>query len=272
MSYRDKIREDAKRLNPIDDAFFVKMAEDLGFCEELLQVILEDKAIKVLENNYQYMIKNLQGKSCVLDLLCRLGSGHTVHVEVQKADDDDHQRRVRYNASVLTANITDPGKKYELVPDVISIFISRFDVFDKGLTTYHVERVIKETAEVLDNGTREIYVNSKVDDGSEIAGLMQVFANDSAYNDEKFPKTSARKRLFKTTDEGVNTMCDIIEKYQQEGRAEGRAEGKAEGKVEATTNIVINMLKEGLKCADIARMTQITVDRVMEIGKQASIL
>ncbi len=52
MSYRDKIREDAKRLNPIDDAFFVKMAEDLGFCEELLQVILEDKAIKVLENNY----------------------------------------------------------------------------------------------------------------------------------------------------------------------------------------------------------------------------
>ena len=109
-----------------------------------------------------------------------------------------------------------------------------------------------------------VYVNSKVDDGSDIAGLMKVFANDSAYDDEKFPKTSARKRLFKTTEEGVDTMCDIINKYQQEGRAEGR--------VEATTNIVINMLREGLKCADIARMTQITVDKVMEIGRQASIL
>ena len=272
MSYTAKIREDAMKLNPIDDAFFVKMAEDLEFCEELLQVILEDKDIEVLENNHQYMIKNLQGKSCVLDLLCRLGSGHIVHVEVQKANDDDHQKRVRYNASVLTANITDPGKRYELVPDVISIFISRFDVFDKGFTAYHVERIIKETGEVVDNGTREVYVNSKVDDGSDIAGLMKVFANDSAYDDEKFPKTSARKRLFKTTEEGVDTMCDIINKYQQEGRAEGRVEGKAEGKAEATTNIVINMLKKKLKYEDIAEMTQITVDKVMEIGRQASIL
>ena len=263
-----KIREDAMKLNPIDDAFFVKMAEDLEFCEELLQVILEDKGIKVLENNYQYMIKNLQGKSCVLDLLCRLGSGHIVHVEVQKADDDDHQKRVRYNASVLTANITDPGKRYELVPDVISIFISRFDVFDKGLTTYHVERTIKETGEVLDNGTREVYVNSKIDDGSDIADLMKVFADDAAYDDGKFPKTSARKRLFKTTDKGVNTMCDIIERNRQEAAAEAAAEATAATK----NNIVINMLKMKLKYEDIAKATQITVDKVMEIGRQASIL
>jgi len=29
VRYKDKIREDAMKLNPIDDAFFVKMAEDL---------------------------------------------------------------------------------------------------------------------------------------------------------------------------------------------------------------------------------------------------
>lgn len=264
MSYSAKIRKDAMRMNPIDDAFFVKMAEDLEFCEELLQVILEDKALKVLENNYQYMIKNLQGKSCVLDLLCRLGSGKLVHVEVQKADDDDHQRRVRYNASVLTANITDPGKKYDLVPDVISVFISRFDVFNKGLTTYHVERIIMETAEVLDNGTKEIYVNSKIDDGSNIANLMKVFSNDSAYDDERLPKTSARKRLFKTTDEGVNTMCEIIERNRREAAEETESR--------MTKKIVINLLKMKLSYEDIAKATQITVDKVMEIGKQASIL
>lgn len=59
-------------------------------------------------------------------------------------------------------------------------------------------------------------------------------------------------------------MCEIIEKNRREAAAEATAETK--------TNIVINMLKEGLKCADIARMTQITVDKVVEIGKQASIL
>ena len=268
MSYSAKIREDAMRMNPIDDAFFVKMAEDLEFCEELLQVILEDKAIKVLENNHQYMIKNLQGKSCVLDLLCRLGSGKLVHVEVQKENDDDHQRRVRYNASVLTANITDPGDKYKLVPDIISIFISKFDVFKKGFTTYHVERVIRQTSDVVDNGTKEIYVNCQIDDGTDIAAMMQVLSQDAAYNDGKFPKTSARKRLFKTTNEGVNTMCEIIERNRREAAEEATAKATAETK----TNIVVNLLKMKLSYEDIAKATQITVDKVMEIGKQASIL
>ena len=147
-------------------------------------------------------------------------------------------------------------------------FISRFDVFNKGLTTYHVERIIMETSEVLDNGTKEIYVNSKIDDGSNIANLMKVFSNDSAYDDERLPKTSARKRLFKTTDEGVNTMCEIIEKNRREAAAEATAKATAETK----TNIVVNLLKMKLSYEDIAKATQITVDKVMEIGKQASIL
>ena len=31
-------------------------------------------------------------------------------------------------------------------------------------------------------------------------------------------------RLFKTTEEGVNEMCEVIEKYIAEGRREGKAE------------------------------------------------
>ena len=94
--------------------------------------------------------------------------------------------------------------------------------------------------------------------------MMQVLSDDSAYNDGKFPKTSARKRLFKTTDEGVNTMCEIIEKNRREAAAKATAETK--------TNIVVNLLKMKLSYEYIAKATQITVDKVMEIGKQASIL
>lgn len=43
MGNQARIRADAMKLNPIDDAMFVKMAEDQEFCEELLQVILGDK-------------------------------------------------------------------------------------------------------------------------------------------------------------------------------------------------------------------------------------
>lgn len=40
---------------------------------------------------------------------------------------------------------------------------------------YHVERVIQETGEILDNGITEIYLNGKIKDGSAAAKLMRVF-------------------------------------------------------------------------------------------------
>ncbi len=63
-------------------------------------------------------------------------------------------------------------------------------------------------------------------------------------------------------------MCEIIERNRREAAEEATAKATAETK----TNIVINMLKKKLKYEDIAEMTQISVDKVMEIGKQASIL
>ncbi len=259
MSNQAKIREDALKLNPIDDAMFIKMAEDLGFCEELLQVILGDKELKVLTNHHQHVVKNLQGRSCTLDLMCKLGTGHTVLVEVQKADDDDHQRRVRYESSALTANITDPGTKFEKVPDVISVFISRFDVFDSGYATYHVDRVLRETGKVVDNGTMEIYVNAQIDDGTDIADLMKVFSQDVIY-DDKFPKASDRKRIFKTTEEGVRQMCEIIERNRREAaaeaaekaRAEALVEGEAKGRLEGVLRTALSMIKKGRMTEDEA--------------------
>lgn len=48
MSNKAKIREDAMKLNPIDDTLFCKMAENITFCEEILQIILNDTCLKVL--------------------------------------------------------------------------------------------------------------------------------------------------------------------------------------------------------------------------------
>ena len=50
---------------------------------------------------------------------------------------------------------------------------------------------------------------------------MKVFVEDTYY-DDKFPAISERKRIFKTTEEGVNEMCEVIERNRAEARAEGR--------------------------------------------------
>ena len=145
----------------------------------------------------------------------------------------------------------DPGAKFRDIPDVISVFISKFDVFKQGKAIYHVERIIKETGQTVYNGTQEIYINAEVDDASDIARLMKVFV-DNNYYDDKFPATSERKRIFKTTEEGVNEMCEIIER----NRAEARAEGRAEGRLSILTKLV-KLNKLSIKeAADEADMTE----------------
>ena len=220
MGSRLKIREEAKKLNPIDDLMFRKMAEDPKFCEEILRVILSDPGLAVQESQPQYAGTNLQGRSVILDARCILGDGRQVNIEVQKADNDDHQKRVRYNGAVLTTNAADPGKKFEHVPDVCIVFISQFDIFQGNHSLYHVDRIVRETGKKVDNGFEEVYVNTKVKDGSEVSELMEVFVNDRAYS-SKFPVTSGSKHRYKETAEGQQIMCEIMEKIREEAINEG---------------------------------------------------
>ena len=209
------VQEVVQQLNIIDDTLFQKMAEDIGFCEEMLSTIL-GKPVTVKEVTPQNSVKNLQGRSVVLDALCVSENKKLFNVEVQKANDDDHQRRVRYNASCVTANITEPGMKFRNVPHVCSIYISKFDMFQGGKTVYHIDRVVRETGVVVDNGMQEIYVNTKIDDGTEVAELMHIFTVKDAYDFEKFPKISARKKQFKDSEGGEKEVCELVENYARQ--------------------------------------------------------
>ena len=141
------------------------------------------------------------------------------------------------------------------------VHISKFDMYKSGKALYHVDRIIRENGKMVDNGFSELYVNAEVQDDSDVAKLMEIFTRHDAYDDEMFPITSKRKRLFKTTEEGVNEMCEVIEKYIAEGRREGirkgickgrsegrregmrkgRSEGRREGKAEAIRNLMESM-------------------------------
>ena len=158
----------------------------------------------------------------ILDAKCQLSNGKAVNIEVQKANDDNHQKRVRYNGAILTTNITDTGSKFENVPDVCIVFISKFDVFNSGYSLYNIDRIVRQTGEVVNNGFEEIYVSACVKDGSDVSELMDIFTNDESYNVNKYPVTSNIKKRYKQTKEGQSVMCEIMERIEQDGRKEER--------------------------------------------------
>ena len=57
-----------------------------------------------------------------------------------------------------------------------------------------------------------------------------------------------------------------------EGKEEGKLEGRLEGKLEGRLEAIIGMLREKLSVEMIARITNMSVEQVVEIGKEHALL
>ncbi len=201
-----------KQLNVIDDVFFHKIAEDKAVCEEILRILLQKPKLNVIDAQTQRFLRNIGAHSVILDLLCEDEDGARINVEMQKTDDDDHIKRVRFNSSNIDTTFTEKGLDYKDFPDIYVIFISKFDMFQGGKTIYHLETIIKETGTSVNDGIHRIFVNCAVNDGSDIAELMQYFKNSTGKNN-KFPRLSDRVYYFKESKEGVDAMTQVVEEY-----------------------------------------------------------
>ena len=255
MTLEEKL-EKVKNFRPIDDVFFEVLAQNKAVCQEILRTILEDKDLLVEDVIAQSSERNLYGRSVRLDALCTLGSGKKVNIEVQRSDNDDHFRRVRFNESSITVKESEAGEKFEDIIDLIVVYISEFDFIGGGKTCYHVDKVIRETGEVIDDGVREVYVNTVVDDGTDIADLMSCFTK-KLVNNPKFPEFSAEVTRLKTTEGGAGSMCEVMRHYEsiarKEGMAAGRKEGIAAGRAEERKELLTQLLATGVITPDQAK-------------------
>ena len=128
------------------------------------------------------------------------------------------------------------------------------------LPIYHVDRVIRETGEVINNGFEEVYVNSVVDNGSDVSQLMKVFTEGDCYND-KFPKTSSIKRRYKETEGGIKEMSGLIEQLKLEWISEGEKRGEERGEI----NIAQSMKKRGFDINLIMELTGLSRDKIVSL-------
>lgn len=168
---RAKVRD----FRPIDDVFFEVLAQNPLVCQEMLRIILEDEKLVVTSVITQSDERNLYGRSVRLDALCLLGNGTKCNIEVQRSDSDNHLKRARFNAASITVKDSEPGTDFAEVLELYIVYISEFDFLKGNKTIYHAEKVLRETGEVIDDGLHEIFVNTVIDDGTDIAQLMSCF-------------------------------------------------------------------------------------------------
>lgn len=161
-------------LRPIDDVLFHKLSENRYFCEELLRCILKKPDLIIIENIPQRSLKNIHGRSVILDLLCQDSEHNYYNVEIQKDNHDNHQRRVRYNGANVDTYVMEKGRGFHEVyinaenddgsdiADLMSIFKSvdvtydqRFPQICDAIRYYKQGKGQSTMCEVVENYAKE---------------------------------------------------------------------------------------------------------------------
>lgn len=215
--------ETVQEFRPIDDVFFEVLVRNKAVCQEILRVILEDNKLSVENVITQSSEKNIYGRSVRLDALCTLGDGTKCNIEVQRSNNDNHLKRARFNAASITVKESNTGDTFDDVIELYIVYISEFDFLKGGKTIYHVDKVIRETNEVIDDGLHEVFVNTVIDDGTDIAELMACFM-EKEVNNPKFPALSSEVTRLKATEGGARAVCEVMEKYNKIAVREERIE------------------------------------------------
>ena len=86
----------------------------------------------------------------------------------------------------------------------------------------------------MDNGQHERYYNLKYPTGDKKMNELLNYLKDSDphYRTESFPRIVERVNFFKEQKEGVDIMCEIVDRIRREGKREGKIEGKIEDVME----------------------------------------
>ena len=238
-------------LNLMDRFLFSELIENAEAYKIILEIILEReinfKGEPVAENEKR---KELLGKIARLDV-CAIGDDDRVYnAEVQKENENNMHKRMRYYGALMTSKLLPEGTiDYNKLSDLCMIVIAGFDMGGEGKYRYTVRRMYEgyPDKEVYD-GEVILYLNTKGKDtagvSNELIAMLEYFeetTDDKALSSgyERIIRLNEIVSSIKANDEiGVKYMNAYEERMRdmqeakEQGEEIGRNEGIAEGKLE----------------------------------------
>lgn len=239
----------------MSDIFMRNVFKKKECLEYVLQIILQNHKLFIAEHIIQKDYKNLQGRSAVMDCVARDADGQYFNIEIQQENEGASPNRARYNSGLMDMNMLNPGQDFDELTENYVIFNTRNDILGYGLAIYHVERVILEVDGFFGDGTHIIYVNSKIQEDTELGWLMHDFHCKKA--EDMYSRILAdRVYELKETQKGVEFMCLEMEQIYSEGERSGELKVRRE--------TALSLVEDGMDISRIARLMKVTEQDVYE--------
>ena len=261
IELKDEARQHEEDLERIADfrlmdddymtAFFNQYPEGV---ELMLRIIMNKPQLMVKDVKTQNVLKNLHGRSITLDVDASDADGTEYDVEIQRDDAGTNPRRARFHGGLKDMNVLKPGDDFSDLPETFIIFITENDVFGCNKPLYSFNRYLDGTDKLFDDGLHILYVNSEVQDDTELGKLMHDF-HCKKPADMHYKELRDRAHYFKETEEGVTAMCKAMEDMRKDVRKD----------------IAREMLTDPrLSHEDIARFSGLTLEEVKALAGEKS--
>lgn len=218
-----------KQLKLFDDDFMTLALRDKNCVELILSIILQ-RSIRIDNVYTQDVMKNLIGRSGILDIVAIDTLGVLYNLDVQNNNEGVYPKRLRYHGSLMDIHFTGVNISWKDIPRRYVIFITQKDVMKKGLPIYHIRQRIDEDGQEFNDEEMMIYVNGKNENDTPLGRLMHDFKCTNP-DDMYYDLLRERVRYFKEDKRGVKEMCKIWDDIKKEGIEEGKKEGIHVGKI-----------------------------------------
>ena len=208
-------------------------------------------------------------KSPRLDIVAEDAEGTLYEIEVQRLEEPAPARRVRYYTSVMDSELLRKGVGYDKLPEVYLYYISKEDIWNRGLTKYEVRQSLfcGDEAIPYNNGLHTIYVNAEIDDGTSLAKLMQYLKTAEA-GDASQGELSQYVNYVKSPKGGRKVMGEFEKYFREEGIKEGLKKGIEEGEAKKSRETAIKMLKKHKPLSEIKEFTDMSEEEIVRLAKE----
>ncbi|MBR0171280.1 MAG: PD-(D/E)XK nuclease family transposase [Lachnospiraceae bacterium] len=236
-------------------AFFNKYPEGV---ELMLRIIMNKPGLAVRDVKTQNVLKNLHGRSITLDVDASDTDGTEYNVEIQRSDAGADPKRARFHGGMKDMDVLKPGDDFSDLPETYIIFITENDVIGENERLYVIDRYINGTERRFDDGLHILYVNSEIQDETDLGRLMHDFYCKRP-EEMHYRELRERAHYFKETEEGVTAMCKAMEDMRKE----------------TAHQIMVRNAREMLSDSrfsheDVARFSGLTLDEVKELAGEKS--
>ena len=240
---RDDVRKLLSKFILMDDDFMRVVLKDVRCTEYILQTILKKPRLRVKEQVLQEDLKNLQGRSVILDCLCTDESGAVYNIELQNKRYGASPLRARYHAGIIDMHILKAGENFNRLPESYVIFICGKDVLKENRQIYHVKRIIEESGNTFPDKAQIIYINTEKSSDDELGRMIKDFYTEdpkeirSTVLARRIAEIKIPSKEEKGEDAEMTTYYDRLKRqWKKEGKAEGKAEGIKQGINEGAAN------------------------------------